>query len=116
MLSPNFFNVFSKVPTRYRDRKLPFEIERGFYDKDEYEISIPENFTIEALQNETIIENKFGNYSYAITKSGENTLNFKRSFILNKGAYAKEDYDDFRNFWLEVVKQDQSRIILIKKS
>ncbi|MGC1631610.1 MAG: DUF3857 domain-containing protein [Gelidibacter sp.] len=116
LLTPNFFNVISNVPTRYRDRKLPFEIQRGFYDKDEYVISIPENFKIEALQNETLIENKFGTYSYAITENGDNSLKFKRTFILNKGAYAKEDYDDFRNFYLEVVKQDQSRIILIKKS
>ncbi|MBJ7880273.1 DUF3857 domain-containing protein [Gelidibacter salicanalis] len=116
LLSPNFFNVLSNVPTRYRDRKLPFEIERGFHDMDEYVILIPENFEVEALQNETLIENKFGKYSYTITENGDNTLLFKRIFILNKGDYAKEDYEDFRNFYLEIVKQDQSRIILIKKS
>ena len=116
LFSPNFFNVISNVPTRYRDRKLPFEIERGFQDTDEYVILMPENFEVEALQNEVIIENKFGNYSYAVTKNDNNTLLFKRIFVLNKGNYAKEDYEDFRNFYLEVVKQDQSRIILIKKS
>lgn len=116
LFSPNFFNVISNVPTRYRDRQLPFEIERGFHDTDEYVISIPEDFEVESLQNDVIIENKFGNYSYAVTENDNNTLFFKRTFILNKGNYAKEDYEDFRNFYLEVVKQDQSRIILIKKS
>lgn len=116
LLSPNFFNVLSKVPTRYRDRKLPFQIARGYHDTDEYVISIPENFEIEALQNDVLIENKFGKYSYSITKNDDHTLMFKRSFILNKGDYTKEDYENFRNFYLEVVKQDQSRIILIKKS
>ncbi|WP_236027173.1 DUF3857 domain-containing protein [Gelidibacter pelagius] len=115
-LSPNFFNVLSNVPTRYRDRKLPFEIERGFHDMDEYVISIPENYEVEALQNDLLIENKFGKYNYSITENDDHTLLFKRSFILNKGDYVKEDYEDFRNFYLEVVKQDQSRIILIKKS
>ncbi|RAJ22519.1 transglutaminase-like putative cysteine protease [Gelidibacter algens] len=116
LLSPNFFNVLSNVPTRYRDRTLPFEIERGFYDKDDYEISIPENFEVEALQEDTHIKNQFGEYAYSIVKKSEIILSFKRTFILNKGAYAKEDYEAFRNFWLEVVKQDKSRIILIKKS
>lgn len=116
LLSPNFFNVLSKVPTRYRDRKLPFQIARGYHDTDEYVISIPENFEIEALQNDVLIENKFGKYSYSITKNDDHTLMFKRRFILNKGDYTKEDYENFRNFYLEVVKQDQSRIILIKKS
>ncbi|HUH29643.1 DUF3857 domain-containing protein [Gelidibacter sp.] len=116
LLSPNFFNVLSNVPTRYRERKLPFEIERGFHDRDEYVISIPENFEIEALQNDVLIENKFGKYNYSISKTDDHTLLFKRSFILNKGNYVNADYEDFRNFYLEVVKQDQSRIILIKKS
>ncbi|WP_223266493.1 DUF3857 domain-containing protein [Gelidibacter gilvus] len=116
LLSPNFFNVLSNVPTRYRERKLPFEIERGFHDMDEYVISIPENFEVEALQNDVLIENKFGKYNYSISKMDDHTLLFKRSFILNKGHYVNTDYEDFRNFYLEVVKQDQSRIILIKKS
>lgn len=116
LMSPNFFNVLSDVPTRYRDRKLPFEIERGFQDKDEYDITIPENFEVEALQKETLIENKFGKYSYSISENDDNTLTFKRTYILNKGAYPKEDYNNFRDFLVEIAKQDQSRIILIKKS
>ncbi|WP_235982464.1 DUF3857 domain-containing protein [Gelidibacter maritimus] len=116
LLSPNLFNVLSNVPTRYRDRKLPFKIQRGFYDTDEYVISIPENYQVEALQNDVLIENKFGKYSYTITENDDHSLVFKRSFILNKGDYAKEDYDEFRNFYLKVAKQDQARIILIKKS
>lgn len=116
LMSPNFFNVLSDVPTRYRDRKLPFEIQRGFYDKDEYDISIPKNFEVEAVQDEIHIENKFGTYSYGIIQNDDNTLTLKRTFMLNKGSYLKEDYEDFRNFHLEVAKHDQSRIILKLKS
>lgn len=116
LLSPNIFNVFSKVPTRYRDRKLPFKIERGFYDKDEYQILLPEQVKVEMLQNDVHITNKFGSYTYAITQKDDKSLTFNRTFVLNKGVYTKEDYEEFRSFLIEVAKQDQSRIILMLKS
>ena len=116
LLSPNLFNVLSNVPTRYRDRKLPFEIDRGFLDHDEYEIIIPENFEVESLQPEVNLKNQFGEYHYEISKTSAHTLLFKRKFILNKGQYAKEAYEDFRNFWIQINKHDASRIVLIKNA
>lgn len=116
LISPNLFNPISKVPPRYKTRKLPFKIERGFYDYDEYVLSVPEDFEVETLQEAHVIENKFGNYSYAITKNKDNTLTLKRYFVIQKGAYLPADYEEFRNFLLEVAKRDHSRIILIKKS
>ncbi|MCK0122837.1 DUF3858 domain-containing protein [Gelidibacter sp. F2691] len=106
----------SNVPTRYRDRKLPFIIERGYQDKDTYTISIPENFEIEALQEDVHMTTPFGEYKSSIVKLTDNILVFNRTFILNTGAYAKEDYEAFRNFWIDVVKHDKSRIILKSKS
>ncbi len=116
LLSPNVFNVLSNVPTRYRDRKLPFIIERGYQDKDTYTISIPENFEIEALQEDVHMTTPFGEYKSSIVKLTDNILVFYRTFILNTEAYAKEDYEAFRNFWIDVVKHDKSRIILKSKS
>ncbi|TXE06907.1 DUF3857 domain-containing protein [Gelidibacter salicanalis] len=115
LLSPNVFNVLSNVPTRYRDRKLPFIIERGYHDKDTYTISIPENFDIEALQDDVLMTTPFGEYKSSIVKLSDDKLVFNRTFILNTGAYAKEDYEAFRNFWIDVVKHDKSRIILKSK-
>jgi glucan biosynthesis protein len=36
--------------------------------------------------------------------------------MLNKGTYAKEEYETFRAFWLDVVKYDKSKIVLKTKS
>ncbi|TDU43892.1 transglutaminase-like putative cysteine protease [Gelidibacter sediminis] len=116
LLSPNLFNVLSAVPPRYRDRKLPFEIERGFHDRDSYTISIPEDFEVEALQEPIHLKTQFGEYESTITQTSQNSLVYNRIFTLNKGAYEKEDYEAFREFWLEIVKHDKSRIILKSKS
>jgi uncharacterized protein YfkK (UPF0435 family) len=36
-------------------------------------------------------------------------------FVINDGEFPKEDYEDFRDFYKEVTKQDNSKVALIKK-
>ena len=112
LLEPNMFNKISSAPPRYRDRRLPVEVDRGFTDVDEYEIILPKGLEVEALQEDVLIENQFGKYSFSIQKISDNTILFKRTFILDKGAFDKEDYAAFRAFWLKVVKHDKSKIVL----
>ena len=117
LLEPNIFNKVSTTPPRYRNRKLPFEIDRGFVDIDEFEIVIPNTLQIETLSKDVQIKNKFGEYSSSIQKKAntENVLIFKRKFKLNKGTFNKEDYKAFREFRLQIVKYDKSKITLKKK-
>src|SRR5690606_172937 len=49
LFSPNVLNRNMQVPNRYRNRKLPLRIERGFMDEDQYEINLPEGFAIEFI-------------------------------------------------------------------
>ena len=116
LLQPNFFNRIETAPTRYDNRLLPFELDRGFIDIDAYEIILPETLEVETLMNEVKISNKFGEYSASIVQSGTNKLVYTRRFLLHKGFYEKEDYEAFRAFWLEVVKNDKSKIVLKYKS
>lgn len=116
LFEPNMFNKFSSAPPRYKNRKLPFQIDRGFIDVDEYEITIPKELEIEALQDEIQLSNKFGEYKFSIKKKTDNTLIFYRTLILNKGKFKKEDYKAFRDFWLKIIKYDKSKIVLKHKS
>jgi len=112
LFEPNMFNKISDAPPRYRNRKLPFEIERGFTDIDEYKIILSNKLEVEAIQDDVLIENQFGIYSNTIKKTSDSTLLFKRTFILNKGTFNKEDYKAFRAFWLKVVKHDKSKAVI----
>ena len=116
LVQPNVFNRINSAPPRYRERKLPFQINRGFEDNDEYEITLPEGFVVDALQDDVNISNQFGEYQFSITQTSENTLLFKRKFLLNKGEYTKEEYKDFRSFWLKIVRHDKSKIVIKHKS
>ncbi|QXP61214.1 DUF3857 domain-containing protein [Olleya sp. HaHaR_3_96] len=112
LMQPNFFNKFKTAPPRYKNRKLPFEIDRGFIDEDQYQITLPDNVKIEALQDDVVIKNKFGEYHYSIKQIDDKNLVFKRKIIINKGQFLKEDYSAFRKFKLAIVKHDKSKIVL----
>lgn len=116
LIQPNFFNRMESVPARYDKRTLPFEIERGFADSDTYHINLPDNFEVEALMSDVYIANEFGEYSASVIQKENNMLLYSRKFILNKGEYDKEDYEAFREFWLEIIKNDNSKIVLKSKT
>ncbi len=114
LVTLNALNRQTQIPDRYRDRKFPLKIKRGFKDIDEVEITLPSDYKIEAMPNNVSIENKFGSYHVEIEKIDEQTLIYKRQFIVNDGEFPKEDYDAFREFNIEVSKQDNTKVVLIK--
>nr|WP_321245387.1 DUF3857 domain-containing protein [uncultured Psychroserpens sp.] len=116
LFQPNAFNRLTRIPTRYKKRTLDFEIERGYKDEDEFVINIDSNFDIEAMPGAVDISNKFGSYSFSIEKLSDGKLLYKRTQILNKGFYSKEEYNDFRTFMSTMVKHDKSKMVLISKT
>ncbi|WOD44467.1 DUF3857 domain-containing transglutaminase family protein [Hwangdonia lutea] len=115
LLTVNALNRNTHIPDRYRNRKLPLKIKRGFKDVDEVEILLPQDYRVESLPEKKIIENKFGSYKAEVVVKDENTLLYKREFVVNDGEFPKEDYSKFRAFYKNVSKQDNAKVALIKK-
>ncbi len=115
MFSLNAYNQSSDVPQRYRTRNNPVEIERGFLDQDEIEITLPENYSIDAKPSNFDIKDKFGEYKTEIVIVNPTRLIYKRSFLLNKGLYEKSEYENYRKFREQIAKADNSKILLTKK-
>ena len=111
----NAFNQFSSIPQRYRNRKLPFEIDRGFYDEDQIEIMIPEGYKVDALPENTSISNAFGEYKTEIITQTPQKLIYNRSLSINAGFYDKKDYDSYRIFIEQIAKNDNSKVVITKK-
>jgi len=115
LFNVNAVNRNTEIPDRYRERKLPLKIYRGFKDVDDFEINLPTDYKIESLPQNVKIENKFGYYSFEIAVKNDNTILYNREFVVNDGEFPKEDYDEFRNFYKDVSKFDNIKIALIKK-
>lgn len=114
LITLNALNRNTHIPNRYRDRKLPLKINRGFADMDEIEITLPEGYKIEAIFENKIIENKFGKYKISVEEKDNNKLFYKREFVINDGEFPKEDYETYRSLYKEVAKYDNSKITIIK--
>jgi hypothetical protein len=114
LLTVNALNRNTYIPDRYRDRKLPLKIYRGFKDLDEVELKLPSGYKVESLPDAIHVENKFGKYQVDIDVKDETTLVYKRQLIMHDGEFPKEDYEDFRNFYKDISKHDNSKIALIK--
>ena len=112
LLTLNAFNNGAYVPPRYRNRKLPFVVQRGFLDEDETVIQIPENFHFAGLPEKKQLETTFGTYQTEVVKKSEKELLFKRKLLLKAGEYPKESYKDFRAFMRTIAKNDNQKIIL----
>ncbi|MEY2692996.1 MAG: hypothetical protein RIT03_1387 [Bacteroidota bacterium] len=112
MFEMNAYNHASGNINRIRNRKTPFEIQRGYVDKDEIEIELPVLFAIEFLPTNFELNTKFGKYKTEIIKRSNTSLLFKRTMYLKKGLYTNKEYDDFRLFMEQVAKNDEAKIIL----
>ena len=113
----NAFNKNSYVPDRYRNRKLPLEIQRGYLDKDEYEINLPIEYTLEALPTEKTIDNEFGSYNVKYEyNEAEKTIKYNRRLLIKEGNYPKEKYNAYRNFRKEISSADNAKVVLIKNA
>lgn len=114
IFQPNMFNRVTTIPSRYIDRKLEFKIDRSFKDTDEFIIQLPQGLKVEAMTDAKEIKSQFGTYSFKIETLENNKLKYTRTYILLKGNYPKEDYKAFRDFRKQIVKNDKSKIVLIK--
>lgn len=114
MFALNAFDQNSYVPKKYRTREFPFEIERGFTNEDEIEITIPDGFVVEAKPTGMELNTEFGNYKIEFTILGTNKILCKRKLILKKGLFDKSKYEDYRKFRETISKNDNSKTILTK--
>ncbi|MEN2402372.1 DUF3857 domain-containing protein [Flavobacterium sp. MC2016-06] len=108
------FNQYTGSVKRIRNRKNPFQIQRGYLDTDEIEINLPAGFSVEFLPSNFELKGKFGEYKTEIIKKENNKLTYKRSMLLNNGKYSSKEYDEYRLFMEQVSKNDNAKIILTK--
>jgi hypothetical protein len=112
MFVVNGYNQLKGNVKRIRNRKNPFEIQRGYVDRDEIEISLPVGFSIEFLPSNFELKTKFGEYNTEIINKDATSLVYKRTMFMKKGFYSKEEYDEYRLFMEQISRNDNAKIIL----
>jgi hypothetical protein len=114
MFALNAFNQNSYIPKKYKTREFPFEMERGYTNQNEIEITIPDGFILEAKPNGIELETEFGSYKIEFTTLAPNKILCKRKLIIKKGFYDKTKYESYRKFRETIAKNDNSKIVITK--
>jgi transglutaminase-like putative cysteine protease len=114
MFAVNAYNQYTGTVKRIRNRKNPFEIQRGFSDSDEITVGLPKEFSIEFLPSNFELKSKFGEYKTEFIKKDANTIVYKRSLFIKKGLYSNKEYDEYRLFIEQVSRNDNAKMILTK--
>jgi hypothetical protein len=114
MFALNAFNQNSYIPKKYKTREFPFEMERGYTNQNEIEITIPDGFIVEAKPNGTELDTEFGSYKIEFTTLAPNKILCKRKLIIKKGFYDKTKYESYRKFRETIARNDNSKIVITK--
>lgn len=113
LIQPNALDRSEYVPKRYRDRKLPFQISRGYMDEDHFTLELPDGYTLENVPEPVSLENKYGSYHSEVALV-DGKLQYSRKLLIKKGYYPSTEYEAYRKFRREVTKMDASKIMLSK--
>ncbi len=109
----NLMNQLTNTPPYSRNRVSPVLISRPYSENDSIAYNIPEGFKMEALPKEVHLVSEFGEY-HSSAKLIDQSIVYEREFIINKGHYPKEKYNDFVEFVESVSKNDEAKAVLIK--
>ena len=114
MFAVNAFSQNSYVPKKYKNRELPFEIDRGYTDEDEILVTIPEGYSIEAKPSNVELSTEFGSYEIEFISADNKSMLCKRKLILFKGLYENTKFESYRKFRETIAKTDNSKMLISK--
>ncbi|SCY43729.1 Transglutaminase-like superfamily protein [Nonlabens sp. Hel1_33_55] len=112
LFQPVILNRNTSEPPVYSDRRLDFEIDRGYIDQDIYEIQLDEGVSVDALPNPVNIKSNYGEYDLKLSQSDNGNIVVERRLEILAGMFDKKEYEEYRKFRSEVVKHDSSKRVL----
>lgn len=111
---PNILNRQFENLSQDKERILPINIKYDIYTIDSIEINIPAGFIIESIPANVHLVNKFGSYDVNYKVNG-NSINLFRIFKIFSNTYPPSQYKEFADYYNNIIKADNSRLVFIKK-
>ena len=112
----NLVNKMNRSLPKDNDRQQPLEFELGYEDTDEIRFKLPSSYKVESLPKSIApITSPYGTYSIQIIEK-EDTILYKRNLKLNAIKVPAEEYDAVRDFYKQIKKLDQTKLVLVRRS
>ncbi len=112
-IKPSLFtNDFYINPSLVKERK--FYLNKNINRKSVYTITLPQEYTFDVAPKNYNLSNEFGSFSISYDKAADRKLVCTKTFILNKGIYPKEEYQNFARM-ARRIRKIESKYIIINK-
>lgn len=114
-LTPNLMNRSGFMPSRTIERKMDIVVDLGYVDTDTIRYHLPENIYPEFLPDPVKITSSFGEYENTI-KLEQGNLVYIRRIKINEGRFPSAAYQEFADFYRNVNKADNIKIVFMNKT
>lgn len=104
---PFSFPSFETPEKRTRSLKFNFPIS----ETDSLFYEIPNDYKYQIKNDDIVIENKFGEFSYRVNELSNDCLLIVKNLLIHAGTYELNEYQEFYNF-IEQIKKLKNQILL----
>lgn len=114
-LTPNLMNKSSYIPDKVESRKTKVLRKITYTDLDTIRYKLPEGIYPEFLPAPVKLQNQFGEYE-ATFKVEEGYLLYVRKVKMNKGEFPAETYQELVDFYKNINKADNTKVVFMSKT
>lgn len=114
-LSPNLMNRSTHIPEKVEQRKTSVVKKNAFTNMDTILYHIPENIYPEYLPEPVKLTTRYGVYE-ASFKIDQGNLIYTRMLKINKGVFPPESYNELIDFYKNISKADNTKVVFMTKT
>ncbi len=114
-LTPNLMNRSTFIPEKVESRKTNFVQTISFTHLDTIRYHLPEGIYPEFLPEPTTVKSPFGEYETTY-QLDQGSLLYIRKLKINKGEYPADAYKDFSEFFKNINRADNTKIVFLSKT
>jgi hypothetical protein len=110
----NLLNPMQSGLTENAQRQFPVVLHQAYTEVDTVIFHLPSNLEVESLPTKSEIKNDFGTYNMHVERQRADVV-YVRRFDRNNGRFPANSYTSLFNFYTAISKQDNQKMMLLKK-
>lgn len=114
-VTPNLLNRWTYIPEKIENRKTPFSLNLGYTDIDTIRFHIPEDIYPEFLPADSKFTSQFGSYESGF-KLDQGSVIYIRKMIRKDGEYPASAYQELIDFYKNINKADNAKLVFLSKT
>ena len=112
--NPDLADRRTNVPDNLTAKISPVKYNYPYVDIDSVQFILPDKYSVEAFPEAVELETSFGRFVSRTTLNSDNSISYFRMLEIKDYSIPPESYNEYRNFFGEVVKSDRAQVVLKK--